>query len=266
MVAGCEYIIHNAGLVKASSLDQFFRVNERGTESLCRAVAEHNPSVRKLVYVSSLAVMGPSIDGSPIVENMTPSPLTTYARSKLAGEYAALRFSDRIPVSILRPSGVYGPGDREIFSFFESVNRRIRPLIGNSSRKLQLVHVDDLARAVVMALDSKARPGEAYIIAENQAYTLTKAISILEVACGKSGLPLFIPSPIFRLIATLSEGIFKLIGKTPMLTREKAAELLASWEVSTRKAQEHFGFESEIPFEQGAKETFKWYYDQGWLK
>ena len=120
--------------------------------------------------------------------------------------------------------------------------------------------------AVVLALGSQALPGEAYIIAEHQAYTLKEAVDILEAACGKSGLPLVIPSLLFRLIASFSEGIFKLIGKTPMLTREKAAELLASWEVSTSKARDHFGFESEIPFEQGAKETLQWYYDQGWLK
>jgi len=266
MVAGCDYVIHNAGLVKASSSDQFFRVNERGTESLCKAVAEHNPLVKKFVYISSLAVMGPSVDGTPIVEDSSPRPITTYARSKLAGEQAALRFVDRFPVLLLRPSGVYGPGDREIFSFFEAVNRRIKPLIGNSLRKLQLVHVDDLSRAVVMSLSSEAPSGEAYIIAESRAYTLAEAGSILENACGKSGLPLILPSPIFRFIAMLSEFACRLVGVTPMLTREKATELLASWEVSTAKAEQYFGFVSQISFERGARETFKWYYDKGWLK
>ena len=68
------------------------------------------------------------------------------------------------------------------------------------------------------------------------------------------------------MVATVSEVAFKMVGATPMLTREKARELLSSWEVSTEKAWRTFGFESEITFEQGARGTFDWYRREGWLK
>lgn len=266
MVTGIDYIIHNAGVVKTKRKETFFTINHQGTKSLLEAIARYNPQVKKVVYISSLAAAGPSVDGRPVTEADEPHPITAYGRSKLAGEGVTLSFSKKFNVLSVRPPGIYGPGEREILSFFRIVNKRIKPYIGSPERRLQLVHVDDLCRAVFLAITTETKSGEAYFVAENRSYSMRELISLLEKGCGKKGFPVRLPSPVFKAISVVSELAFKLVGATPMLTREKANELLVSWEVSTAKAKNDFGFESQIPFEQGARETYQWYKQKGWLK
>jgi len=266
IVAEVDYIIHNAGVTKAKRKAQFFRINVEGTKSIFEAVAQYNPKIKKVIYISSLAAAGPSIDGKPVTEEDAPHPVSTYGRSKLAGENIALSFSGRFNVLSIRPPGVYGPGDTEIFTFFEVINRKLKPYIGSPERRLQLVHVDDLCRGVFMTVGNETESGEIYFVAENRSYSMRELIALLEKGCGKRGFPVWVPALLFRAIAVVSEGIFRLVGATPMLTREKAKELLMSWEVSTVKARKSFDFESRIPFAQGAEETYQWYREKGWLK
>jgi nucleoside-diphosphate-sugar epimerase len=265
MVTGVDYIIHNAGVVKANNKKTFFDINEIGTENLLKATIEHNPSVKKFIYISSLAAAGPSANNNPVSESDEPNPLTTYGHSKLAGEKQSLSYADRISVLSIRPPGVYGPGDTEILSFFQTVNNRIKPYLGNCSRKLQLVHVDDLCRGIFMATISETKSGEIYFIADKDAYTMKELITNLQVAIGKSAIPVYIPSALFKLMPHLIQSISRPFGITPMLTVEKAKELLASWEMSIEKARQDFGFESEIKFIDGARETYQWYKKEGWI-
>lgn len=265
MVAGVDFVVHNAGVVKAKKQDTYFAVNERGTRSLFEAILKCNPQLRKAVYISSVAAAGPSAAGKPVKESDPPNPITTYGRSKLAGEKAALSFGDRLPVVAVRPPGVYGPGDKEIFALFKAVYRHIKPLIGNLERRIQLVHVDDLTLGISRAIEADAESGSVFFIAEGQSYTITEMIRWLESGCGKKGIPLVLPAPLFRLIAAISEFSFKLVGATPMLTREKTRELNASWEMDVSRAREVLGFKSQIPFAEGARQTFDWYKAEGWL-
>lgn len=266
MVAGVDYLIHNAGIVKAKKPERFFAVNEIGTKNLFEAVLVANPELKKAIYISSQAAAGPSLDGKPVTEADAPHPVTTYGKSKLKGEEAALSFASKINLLSIRPPGIYGPGDKEIFSFFQTVHNKIKPYIGNINRKLQLVHVDDLCEGIYQALMAETKSGEVYFIAENRAYTMKELIEILQKAIGVKGFPLYLPAPLFKAIALVSGILFKIVGATPMLTLEKAGELLASWELSTDKAKNDFGFVSSISFDRGAAQTYKWYREKGWLK
>jgi nucleoside-diphosphate-sugar epimerase len=265
MISGVDYIIHNAGLVKSTVKDTFFAVNARGTAQLMSGISNHNPGVKKVVLISSLAAAGPSPADRPLTENDPPHPVTVYGESKLAGEQEFLKYRDRFKLVILRPSGVYGPGDKEAFTFFQTAARGIRPYFGDTSRKLQLVHVDDLCRSVLCAIRRDVHSGEAYFVAEKIPYSLGELVALVSKASGRGSIPIFVPGPLFRLIAAVAEYSLKLVGSVPMLTREKANELLASWEISTEKAKRELGFESEIPFADGAKQTFAWYREHGWL-
>jgi nucleoside-diphosphate-sugar epimerase len=266
MVKGVEYVIHNAGIVKAKTPDRFFHVNVKGTTNLLEAIVANNPQVRKIVYISSLAAVGPSLDGLPVRESDYPRPVSNYAKSKLAGEQAALSFANRLNLIAIRPPGVYGPGDTEIFSLFQSAHFHLKPSIGDQDRKLQLVHVDDLCRGIQIALEASTPSGEVYFISENRAYTMTELAQLLKAAVNRYAIPLPIPAPLFRLIAAATEMVMKLTGGTPMLTRDKADELLGSFQVETSKAKESLGFESQIPLAEGLATTYRWYLEKGWLK
>ncbi|MFQ5500179.1 MAG: NAD-dependent epimerase/dehydratase family protein, partial [Candidatus Zixiibacteriota bacterium] len=265
MVRDVDIIVHNAGLVKARRAEQFFEVNERGTAALFGAIVAHAPGVKRVVQISSVAASGPSTEGRPRCEADTPSPITTYGQSKLAGEQAALAHADKLSVVAIRPPGVYGPGDREIFSFFSTVHNRIKPYIGNSSRRLQLVHVDDLARAVYCAATAEVASGTVLFAAEKASYSMNELIQLLANCTGKRCLPVYIPAPLFKLVAAAAEASSRTLGIVPMLTREKARELLSWWELDTDRARDLIGFESSIPFADGARQTYDWYIREGWL-
>ena len=265
IVSGVDYIVHNAGVIKADTKDWFFEVNERGTRNLLDAVLEHNPTVRRVVHISSVAAAGPSTPGRPLTESDEPHPITTYGESKLAGEKAARSYADRVNLTVIRPPGVYGPGDRGIYSMFQTVYKHLKPLIGDGNRRLQLVHVDDLCLGVSKALAAATESGRVYFIAEKDAYTYRGLIDTLVAASGRWTVPLYLPSPLFRAIATVSEFSFRAIGVTPLLTREKTRELNSSWEMDVTRAREELKFESQIRFADGAADTFNWYIQQGWL-
>jgi nucleoside-diphosphate-sugar epimerase len=266
MVTGIDYIVHNAGVVKAKSREVFFAVNEQGTRNLCEAMARHDTSVKRMVYVSSAAAAGPSHRGIPAKETDPPHPVTTYGESKLAGETVALSYAGRFPVTVVRPTGVYGPGDKEMFTLFQAVHRHLRPQVGDMSRRIQLVHVDDLCLGIFKALVAKTRSGSVYVIAEKQACTMREMIDILARTDGGWQIPLIVPAPLFRFIAAVSEYSFKLAGATPMLTREKTRELLPSWEFDVSRAKDELGYESRIPLAEGMRQTYDWYLAEGWLK
>lgn len=265
MVTGVDYIVHNAGVVKAKKVERFFEVNESGTKSLFEAIAAYNPTVKKAVYISSLAAAGASDGTSPLTENDPPEPITTYGKSKLAGEKVALSFSDKFDVVAIRPPGVYGPGDKENFAFFVALSLRVKPYIGRTGRKIQLVHVDDLCRGIYLAITSSTPPKAVYFIAEDRSYTMKELIKILRKTVGRAAVPLYVPSAPFKVIAAVSARILKTLNIAPMLTKEKAEELLASWEVSTERAQKELGYKSSLGFEEGARQTFEWYKKEGWL-
>ncbi|MGH8015025.1 MAG: NAD-dependent epimerase/dehydratase family protein [Candidatus Zixiibacteriota bacterium] len=266
MVKSVDYVIHSAGLVKARRKQSFFDVNEKGTANLFEAVGRYNPSVRKVVYISSTASSGPSRNGLPVTEDDPPNPITTYGRSKLAGEKVALSYSNKFNVISIRPPGIYGPGDRETFPFFEAVYKKFRPIIGNPKRRLQLIEVDDLCRALVFAVTKDTPSGLICFAAENKAYTMKELIDLLGESCSREGFRLYIPTVLFYLMALIIQGAAALVGATPMLTKEKADELLASWLVSTERAEKYLGFRSDIDFRSGAKLTYDWYIKHGWLK
>lgn len=264
MVKDIDHIVHNAGLVKAKSIEQFAKVNQEGTKNILHA-AEQNAKLKKFIYISSLAAAGPSKKGKPLTEDIPGHPITAYGRSKMAGEAETLLFKDKINVAIIRPPAIYGPGDIEMFSFFRTLNNRIKPYLGNWNRRIQLVHVDDLCYGVSLALKARTESGAIYFIAESQSYKYSELVDHLQKAVGRSALPLYIPGFHLELLAFLSENIMKALGRSPMFTMEKAREILDNWEVSVEKAERELGYKSQIAFPEGARHTFYWYRDEGWL-
>jgi len=265
VVAGVDFIVHSAGVIKARRKETFFIVNEQGTRSLLETVERHNPGVKRIVHVSSLAAAGPSTPGRPISESDPPHPITTYGESKLAGERVALSFAERLPIVVVRPPAIYGPGDSGILSFFKAVYLHLKPLIGDGRRRWQLIHVDDLCVGIERALKAEVESGGVYFIAEKDAYTYRELIDHLVAAGGRWSVPLILPAPLFHALTVVSEFAFRALGATPLLTREKNRELNSWWEMDVSRARQELGFESRIGFADGARQTFEWYINQGWL-
>jgi dihydroflavonol-4-reductase len=263
-VSGVDAVFHLAGLTAARGLDEYLRVNTAATRGLGLAALGATRPPKVFVFVSSLAALGPQKGGGPLRESDDPRPLTDYGVSKLAGERALLGMKG-LPLVILRPPAVYGPGDPELLPFFRLAARGVFPVVNRGAR-LSLVHVDDLARAAALAAE-RGREREAYHIAHGRPVGAGELPLHFARAMGRQKV-MRVPVPYVALwaAAALSEGAGRLRGRAPVFNRQKARELAAAgWVTDTGKAERELGFTADIGIEVGLAMTALWYREQGWI-
>ncbi|MGH7500966.1 MAG: NAD-dependent epimerase/dehydratase family protein [Longimicrobiales bacterium] len=264
-VRDVDVIIHLAAVTHARSAAQFHRVNEVATRDLVAAATGTRPAPHRFVYLSSLAAAGPSRAARPVRPEDEPRPLTAYGRSKLGGERACLEALNGLEVVVLRAPAVYGPGDRELLRFFRIASHGILPVPTGGARPLQLVHVGDLARAIVLAVTAPQARGIVHI-AEPVARPWEEVAKAIARAVGRNARVWPVPANVIRSVAWVVEAGMRMASRSSLLNREKAEELLApGWLCETETARTALGFVSRIPLEQGLRETARWYRDNGWL-
>jgi nucleoside-diphosphate-sugar epimerase len=265
-VKGVDAIIHAAGIVKARTAEEFRKVNVEGTKNLLEAAKKHAPKLKRFVYVSSLEAVGPSANGDPVPHDQE-NPITAYGRSKLEAEKLVRAAKDILPVVILRPTGVYGPRDVEIFEVFKSVSRRVLPITGDGTAKLTFTYVVDCAKACIRAIEADIPSGNAYFITDGEVYVWKEALVHIENAIGKrailrSGLPF----GVFHVVAMGVEAYGRVTKKAVMLTREKVNMLRQPyWVCSSEAAQTDLGWKPEVTWKDGTERSVKWYRENGWL-
>ncbi len=262
LVAGAQLVFHLGGLVAARSEAEFRRVNADGTAALTRAVAR--AGVARLIYVSSLAVTGPTVPGQPLDEHVVPRPLTAYARSKLGGEEAVSRSG--IPFTIVRPAIVYGPGDRQLLRAMRLADHGIRLVLGDDAQELSLVYVADLAEALIAAATSAACEGRTYHAVHPAIVTQRRLGEAIAGALGRRGRRVRLPAPIVRFGLGLNGGVAWMLGRSTLLTLDKAAELLApAWTAAHEALARDAGWRAATALDEGLETTVGWYRAAGWL-
>ena len=264
-VDGVEVVFHLAALTYARTEAELFRVNAAGTRALVDAVLAAPSRPRRFVYLSSLAAAGPSVDGRPVHAGESPRPLTAYGRTKLEGERACLDAGAEIGAIALRAPAVYGPRDREMLRFFRYAARGFLPIPAGPERPVQLIHVRDLAEALVRVAGGAVETG-VYHVAEPRVYTWTEVADYFGRAVGRSVRPVRVPQTAVRVAAALSEWGAGLRGRATIFNRDKARELLApGWTCETESLRRDFGFVTEITLPDGLMQTAAWYRENGWL-
>ena len=262
---GADAVLHLAAATQARSFEDYRLANAAGTQALIDAVLAGAPRPRRLIYLSSLAAVGPSLDGRPVSRDTAPRPLTAYGRTKLAGEQACEAVGGILEVAILRAPAVYGPRDRDVFEFFRMARRGVVVLPGGGPRTLQMIHAADLARALVLAATAEGTSG-VYHVAEARSYEMEEMARMVVTAVGRRARIVKVPGGMISAAASASERLAGLFGKSTIFNRDKARELLApGWLCETELARRDFGFEAHIPLQAGLSETAKWYFDNGWL-
>jgi UDP-glucose 4-epimerase len=259
-----QYIIHAAGVTTARSAKEYNHINAGYTHNLALATLESGIKVKKFVLISSLAALGPlpSLTGI-ITEDTQPNPITAYGKSKLLGEESLKAFSS-LNYNILRPTGVYGPRDRDIFIFFKQVVKGIEPYIGHAEQKFSFLYVTDLARAAIKALF--AGNHKTYNLSDGNFYDRYELAANIKEALNSKTVKFHLPVNFVKLIARVSEKYSSLNNKAAVLNVEKVDELMAvNWFCDIENAKAGLGFYPEYNLKAGVTETLNWYKTNKWL-
>jgi len=263
-VAGVDVVVHMAAVTRARSADEYHGANAAGTRALIAAMRHADRSPRRLVYLSSLAAVGPAAH-RPVTGDDTPRPLTAYGRSKLEGERICAEADGEFEIAVLRAPAVYGPRDRDMLTFFRMAARGIVPIPAGPERPVQLVHVTDLADALVRSAILPNAVG-VYHIAEPQAYTWRQVAALIGEAVGRRVRTVNVPAWSVHAAAAFSEWADRLRNRASIFNRDKALELLApGWLCETERAWLDLGFRAGIPLDRGLADTAQWYRAEGWL-
>jgi len=263
---GVDQVYHVAGLTRARTAREFLRINGEGTRHMVQACLDTPGGPRRLIYLSSLAAVGPMPTSTAYAEDVSPRPISPYGRSKLKGEAAVLAVRDRLHVTVLRPPVVYGPRDRGVLEVARWVARGLLPMPAGPSRALSLCYVQDLVTALLTAGEAKVRSGEIFHVAGEGAFTWEQVGDALGEALGVHPTPLRIPVPMLLALATGADAWAWLTGRPQYFSRGKVREAAGHWLCDTGKARRQLGVVPSVGLRKGAAVTVKWYREAGWLQ
>lgn len=261
-----DYIVYNLGATKCLNFTDFNRINHDYLLWFLNALKDNDALPDKLLYMSSLSVMGKGDERkyTPFNENMIPNPDTRYGTSKLKAEIALQ--SSGVPYIIFRATGIYGPRERDYFLMFKSIKHCFDFSVGMRRQELTFIYVADLARAILDAIERSA-VGKLYLISENRSYTQKEFRTLAARALAKRFvIPVKAPLWILRTVCFISGKIGMIQGKAATLNPDKYRIMCQrNWRVDTAAAVEGFSFNPTTTLQQGIAESIAWYRENGWL-
>lgn len=263
---GASWIVHAAGLTRARSAKEFHEANVSVTERVLRAATMNGGGVERFLLISSQAAAGPADStGRPVNEADRPDPASPYGVSKLRAEALTLLLKGQLPVVVIRPPAVYGPRDSAIYRVFAAVKWHVLPVLRNRGR-FSIIYVEDLARAVRLALSHPKAPGQVYFAGEPDVTDYEELGQTVRQAVGTWAVTVRAPEFVLRGAALGAEILGTVLGKAPLLSREKLAEITAGdWIFTSAKIRSQLGWEPEVSLEEGIRRTAAWYREAGWL-
>ena len=262
-----DYVVHAAGVTKCIDQADFRRINTEGTQHLVRALIALAMPLRRFVFVSSLSVFGAIREQQPyeeIRETDTPQPNTAYGRSKLEAEQWLEGVN--IPYVILRPTGVYGPRERDYFLMAKSIKQHSDFAVGYKRQDIPFVYVDDVVQAVFLACE-KGQTGRKYFLSDGQVYQSTTFSDLIREELGHPWwIRITAPIWVLRVVTFFGDLIGRMTGKISALNNDKYHILRQrNWRCDIEPARRELGYEPRVQLAEGVRRTIRWYKDNGWL-
>lgn len=251
---GWDYVVHAAGATKCLKADDFYRTNMMGTKNLVHALIQTEMIPERFVFLSSLSAY--------------PAPNTLYGKSKKAAE-DFLRTVDTsvFPYVILRPTGVYGPREKDYYVMAKSIKQHVDFAVGYKPQKLTFIYVQDIVQAVFLALKSEKAVGNAYSLSDGRIYTSRSYSDLVQKELGNPWV-MHITAPLWVLwlICNINGFICQKLGILSVLNRDKYNILSQrDWTCDIEDAKKDLGFSPQWSLEQGVKESVEWYKEYDWL-
>jgi nucleoside-diphosphate-sugar epimerase len=264
-----DYVVHAAGVTKCLNKADFRRINTDGTKNLVDALLEVKMPLKRFVFVSSLSIFGAIREQQPydeIRETDTPQPNTAYGRSKLEAEAYLDSLGSRVPYIILRPTGVYGPREKDYFIMAKSIKGHSDFAVGYKRQDITFVYVKDVVQAVFLALDHGDN-GRKYFLSDGQVYQSTTFSDLIHEELGRPWwIRITAPVWVLRVVTFFGEYIGRMTGKVTALNNDKYNILKQrNWRCDIQPTIKELGYHPTYQLAEGVKETIKWYKDNKWL-
>ena len=285
-----DVIVHAAGITKSRWRNMFFRVNYDGTRRMVTALRNAGAVPGQFIYLSSLSVLGaireqpqePHADSDPfgskgqsgelqtvvyqaMKSSDMPVPNTAYGLSKAAAENYLVNTPD-FPWLILRPTGVYGPREKDYFLMAKSIARHVDFAVGMKPQEITFIYVKDVVNAVFAAI-AKGATHKTYLLSDGRTYESRAFGHLLQTEMGVKGVAR-IKAPLWLLhaVCAIEEKTANLTGKTPTLNLDKYKILKQrNWQCDISDTVEDLGFHAEYDLPRGVAETVKWYKENNWI-
>ena len=271
-----DYVVHAAGVTKCLDKQDFHRINTEGTQHLVRALMALQMRIKRFVYISSLSIMGAIREQQPyeeIRESDEARPNTAYGQSKLDAEKwlesLNSQFSilnSQFPYVILRPTGVYGPRERDYFMMAKSIQSHTDFAVGYKQQDITFVYVTDVVQAVFLACE-KGVTGRRYFLSDGEVYQSSTFSDLIRRELGNPWW-IRITAPIWalRVITFVGEYVGRLTGKVTALNNDKYNIMRQrNWRCDIEPARRELGYEPQVKLEEGVRRSIKWYKENKWL-
>lgn len=258
LISTVDVIVHCAGVVRALNWNGYYNTNVIGTQKLVQAALKNKKNIKKFIYISSQAAMGPSQTETPKTLTEKENPVSNYGKSKLLAEQEVKKLEGQIPYTIIRPASVYGPRDKDIFIFFNLVKHHLKPNT-HTKRFIQLVFVKDIAKAISVALNNENTNNKTYYLCDGNIYTWKDVATTIATSNNIKTMPIVLFDFIFKTVASFYEIVAKITKKPQVLSKEKIVEMLQTyWTANNSDIIKDTNFEF-TKLENGAKITYNWY-------
>ena len=271
-----DYVVHAAGVTKCIHQEDFYRINTEGTKNLVNAIRTLKMPLKRFVYLSSLSIFGPIKEQQPyqeITEADTPQPNTAYGKSKLLAEQFLDGINESLkadeepfPYVILRPTGVYGPREKDYFLMAKSIKGHSDFSVGYKQQDITFVYVQDVVQAVFLAIDY-GKTGRKYFLSDGQVYQSSTFSNLIHQELGRPWwIRIKAPIWILRIVTFFGEHIGRMTGKITALNNDKYHILKQrNWRCDIQPAIDELGYHPEYPLELGVPQTIRWYKENKWL-
>ncbi len=262
------HVFHVGGVTKRRTLAQFREGNVIPTANILAALAAHALPPARFVLVSSQAAAGPAPSAdAPVTEDDVPQPIEAYGRSKREAEDATRRFSERVPVTIIRPGAVYGPRDVDFLNVFKQAVQRVAFHAAPRTQLMSVVYVRDLVAAILSAAESPATIGKTYFAAAEEAVSWSRIYGEVATLAGVRSLELQLPGPALALAGRVG-SLFSLLTGRPVLMNSNKVMLARPpfWLCDSGRIRRDIGWTAQTPLRDGLRETYLWYRRAGWLR
>jgi nucleoside-diphosphate-sugar epimerase len=261
--ADCVY--HVAGAVMGVQREDYFQVNAKGTRNLLDALVRAGATPKRFLLVSSIAAGGPGDGETPVREDRPPHPVSWYGESKLEGERIARSYETHFPVTIVRPSVVFGPRDPGMLPTFSAIRKGLNLVLGRGV-KTNFVYVSDIVTGLILAAESDQSVGEVLNIGASENIAAAQALRRMAEAVGRKTITVRVPLFLGYAMAGLSELRVRITRRPYIFNWQKMAELReTNWMIDVTRARELIGFEPEVSLEEGGRITYNWYLERGWI-